>query len=345
MKANLNVLIATAGIATILLTGCVSSKKYKSSQAALAQMRNDSARLAQQVTSLNENVQNLEQKNTTLQRTLDSTTGNYATQQKSLDYYQEYFNKQQGTLSQVSDALKGALSQTGVANEDIQQVNNAIYVNLDENKIFKKNSTAVTTSGKQALSSLAQVIKSRSDVNVVVSDGDSSGGQSSNMGNPSSTMGNATSANNVTSDNMSDNAAPRHHRAHHMMAHRKTEAKGAAAAGGQNAGATVKTDNSGKSDVAVTHRKTKRKYASSEGSMTFYNSPTRYSKNRAWMLKQGRVNSVANGLLQNGVPKVNLLMQQPISNGLTPGNGIKVIITPTMSDFTPQNSSAAKGGE
>lgn len=53
MKTRLNVGIATAGIAVLLLAGCVSSKKYKSSQAALQQMRNDSAQLAQQVSSLN----------------------------------------------------------------------------------------------------------------------------------------------------------------------------------------------------------------------------------------------------------------------------------------------------
>jgi hypothetical protein len=61
------------------------------------------------------------------------------------------------------------------------------------------------------------------------------------------------------------------------------------------------------------------------------------------MLKQRRVNSVANGLLQNGVPKVNLLMQQPASNGNTQNSNIKVIITPTMNDFNPQKNSSAKG--
>src|SRR5207245_299991 len=145
-------------------------------------------------------------------------------------------------------------------------------------------------------------------VNVTVSDGDSSSRESS------------TTA--ATADNMSampaDNMAPKHHRSHHAMAHHKTEAKSAVASdnssnANQNAAVSDKKNN-----VAVAHKKAKRKYASSEGSMTFYNNPSRLSKNRAWALKQGRVNSVANGLLQNGVPKLNLLMQQPVSNGNPP---------------------------
>ena len=173
MKTRLNLVLVTTATAAILLTGCVSSKKYKASQAALQQSKNDSARLAQQVTSLNGNVHDLEEKNGALQRSLDSNSNNYATQQKSLNYYQNYFSQQQSAMSQVSDDLKGAMSQAGLANEDVQQVNNTIYVRLDEDKVFKKNSTTVTTSGKQALNSLAQVIKNRSNINVQVNDGDS----------------------------------------------------------------------------------------------------------------------------------------------------------------------------
>jgi outer membrane murein-binding lipoprotein Lpp len=363
MKTRLNVLLATAGIATVLLTGCVSSKKYKSSQSALQQVRNDSARLAQQVASLNENVHSLEQKSTTLQRSLDSTSNNYATQQKSLDYYQDYFNKQQSTLSQVGEELKGALSQAGLTNEDIQQANNAIYVSLDENKVFKKNSTAITSNGKQALNSLAQVIKNRSDVNVVVSDGDSSAGQTTMTGNMPSSSGrdNATMKENRADNATADNPTSRHRTSHHGMTRRRSEARNATVSAkrnnetrsdhtrndatvkaNENAAAKTTSQNNGKSDVAVAHKRVHRKYSSSEGSMRIYSNGYNSSKNRSWALKQGRVNTVANSLLQNGVPKVNVLLQQPASNGSGQNNSIKVIITPAMSDFNPQKNSSAK---
>jgi chemotaxis protein MotB len=334
MKTKLKVVLATAGIAAVLLTGCVSSKKYNSSQAALQQVRNDSANLAQQVSSLNGNVNSLQQKNATLQRSLDSTSSNYATQQKTLNYYQEYFTQQQSTMSQVSDQLKGALSQAGLANEDVQQVNNVIYVRLNEDQVFKKNSTVVTTSGKQALNGLAEVIKSRSDVNVFVSNGDSSTMQSSA----------ATSMASTDMNNMPANAAPKHRSSHRGMASRKSTAKGAAPAqsdaasssgGGAASGATAQ--NSGKSKPAAAHKKVHRNY-SSEGSMTYYSNGPKASKSKAWALKQGRMNTVANNFLQSGIPKVNLSMEQPALNGNQQNSSIKVIITPTMNDFNPQNT-------
>lgn len=350
MKARLNVLLTTAGIGVILLTGCVSSKKYKASQASLQQVRNDSARLAQQVASLNENVHAAEEKNTALQRSLDSTSSNYTAQQKNLDYYQSYFKQQQDAMSQVGDQLKSALSQAGLSNDDVQQTNNTLYVNLDENKVFKKNSTVVTSSGKQALNSLAEVIKNRSDVNVLVSDGDSSSGQSTATGNMPSGGDNTTmsgnAADNGTAGNMSSGSTPRHRRPHHDMAARKSAASKTAhdehtAAKSANDNVAANTPTPNKDHTTPVHKRAHRKY-SSEGSTAFYSGP-KSSKNRYWALKQGRMNTVANSFLQSGVPKVNISLRQPAlnANEQNSSNNIKVVITPAMNDFNPQKTASA----
>jgi outer membrane murein-binding lipoprotein Lpp len=352
MKTKLIGMVATAGVAAVLLTGCVSSKKYKSSQAALQQVRNDSTRLAQQVASLNENVNALQSKSTALQRTLDSTNTNCATQQKSLAYYQNYFTQQQGAMSQVSGDLKNALSQAGLANADIQEMNNVIYVRLDENDIFKKNSTAVTAKGKQALNSVAQVVKARSDVNVTVADDDSASSQgnasamSSSTGNENAT---ATTSGNTGTTDMSANTAPapRRHRTHHARkstgastVQGQSDATASSSANSNASGNSNATaQNSGKSSTTTTHKRVHRKY-SSEGGMTYYNNGSRTSKSKAWALKQARMNMVASNFLQNGISKVNVSMTQP-ANGSQPGNNIKVVIMPTMSDFNPQTASTS----
>jgi outer membrane murein-binding lipoprotein Lpp len=314
MKARINMSFAIAGTALVLLTGCVSSRKYKSSQAELAKVRNDSAQLAQQVTSLNGNVQGLQDKNTALQHSLDSSSNSYATQQKSLDYYQGYFKGQQDTLTQVSEDIKGALTQAGISNGDVQQANNAIYIQFDENELFKKNGTMVTPIGKQALNSLAQVIRSRSNVNVAVSSGDSATGW-------------------VAQENMpvdaAMNATPKRHKTMHAR-HRSMPAT----AGGSQSSGTV-----GGQNATRTHMKRLHKY-SSEGSMAIYNGPG-YRHNHAWALKQGRMVTVANHFLNNGVPRINVSLQQPPMNGTPQGTAIKIIITPQMDNFNPQNNSSA----
>jgi outer membrane protein OmpA-like peptidoglycan-associated protein len=333
MKIRFNVLLATGGMAAILMTGCVSSKKYKASQASLAQLRNDSAQLAQQVASLNGNVQTAQDRNSALQRSLDSANSNYATSQKNLGYYNDYFTQQTSSMTQVSDQVKGALTQAGLSGDDVQQVNNVIYVHLNEDKLFKKNSAMVTTGGKQALNGIAQVIKSRSDVNVFVNNGDSAvaGGSSA-----SSDMGTGTNGSMDNSSDMSASAAPRHHRAH-----RRSMASKSSGATASNTGAATANSSTASTQGASkpVHKRAHRHY-SSEGGMTFSNNP-RYSKNKAWALKQARMGSVANSFLQNGVDKINVTMQKPTGNSQ---NNIRVVIVPTMNDFSPQNSTTSNGG-
>jgi outer membrane protein OmpA-like peptidoglycan-associated protein len=330
MKARLNMSFAIAGIALILLTGCVSSRKYKASEAALAKARNDSAQLAQQVTALNSNVHDLQDKNTGLQRSLESSSTSYAAQQKSLDYYQGYFKTQQDTLAQVSQDVKGALTQAGIANGDVQQMNNCIYVRFDENEVFKKNSTVVTPVGKQVLDGLAQVISGRTNVNVAVGSGDSAVGW--------------VATNNMPADAAMSTAPKHHHRVHANHSSMSSSSSGGSASNGTGGGSTAANTNGAdsKSDATPTHKKVHHKY-SSEGSMAIYNGPG-HMHNRAWALKQGRMVAVADHFLKNGLPKINLSLQQPPMNGAPQSTDIKIIITPKMDNFNPQsNTSAAVG--
>jgi outer membrane protein OmpA-like peptidoglycan-associated protein len=320
MKARLNMSFAIAGTALILLTGCVSSRKYKASQAALATARNDSAQLAQKDSAQNANINNLQGRNTALQHSLDSGANNYAAQQKNLDYYQGYFKQQQDTLNQVSQDVKAALTQAGVANADVQQTNNAIYVRLDENELFKKNSMMITPAGKQALDGVAQVIASRSKVNVAVASGDSAIGW--------------VATDNTAADAMMT-SAPKHHKMMHHNA--ASTANSTQSAGTGNAAAS--TNGTGSTTSAPAHKKVHHHY-SSEGSTAMYSGPG-HLHNHAWALKQGRMVTVANHFLKNGVPKINLSLQQPPMNGAPLSTTIKIIITPTLNDFNPQQTSSA----
>jgi len=76
--------------------------------------------------------------------------------------------------------------------------------------------------------------------------------------------------------------------------------------------------------------------------MTIYNNMPRTKTSRAWALKQGRMNMVANNFLQNGVPKVNIALKQPVGNSNPSNNNINVVITPVMNDFNPQSGSTTE---
>jgi hypothetical protein len=313
MKAMLNTACCTAGAALILLTGCVSNRKYKASQADVAKLRTDSTQLAQQVSTLNGNVQDLQSKNTTLQGSLDKSNSSLAAQQVNLGYYQNYFKDQQNTLNQVSDDLKGALTQAGIANADVEQVNGMVYVRLDEDELFKKNTNMVSPSGKKALDNLSQVIANRQNVNVVVAAGDSA----------------IAGTNTIAMDN---NAAP----APKPMHHRRHVATMSSAANGTAANATAATTPAG---TAPAPKKVVHHHYNAEGSMAMSNMPGHH--NRSWALKQGRMVTVANHFLKSGVPKINVRLQQPPMDGMQPNNTIKVIFTPKMEDFNPPSTNAS----
>jgi len=326
MKTRLTTSIVSTGVALAVLTGCVSSKKYKASQSDLSKVRNDSTQLAQQVNSLNGNVHDLQDKNTALQRSLDSSSSRYATQEKSLDYYQNYFKEQQNNLSQVSEDVKGALTQAGIANGDVQQTTNAIYVQFDENELFKKNSTMVTPVGKKVLDGLVNVFKNRSNVDVAVGSGDSATGW--------------VATENMPASDATMSTAPKHHRVIHAS-HKSTSANAGGAQGTGSGNVATNASGSGaKSSVSQTHKKKEHKY-SSEGSMAISNTGNMH--NRAWALKQGRMVTVANHFLKNGAPKINVQLQQPPMNGGPQSNAIRVIITPKMDNFKPENAPSAVG--
>ena len=316
MKSMLNTACVTAGAALILLTGCVSSKKYKASQADVAKLKNDSTQLAQQVSSLNTNVTDLQSKNTTLQGSLDKSNASYAAQQEHLNYYQNYFKDQQTAMNQVSDDLKGALTQAGVANADVEQVNNTVYVRLDEGELFKKNTNMVTPGGKKALDNLAQVIANRQNVNVYVAADDSA----------------VAGQNTIVMDNNAAMDAPKpvHHR--HVMHH-------TAAAGGTPSGTAAAPAPASTSTAAAPAPKKVHHHYNAEGSMAFENGPGHH--NRAWAMKQGRMVTVANHFLKSGVPKLNVRLQQPPADGTESSKTIRVIFTPKMENFTPQSNSSA----
>lgn len=330
MKTRLKTSFVSAGIALIFLTGCVSTKKYKASQAELAKVRSDSAQLAQQVSSLNSNVQDLQNKNNTLQQSVEAANSRTAATQKSLDYYQSYFKDQQTALSQTSDDVKSALTQAGVSNGDVQQVNNAVRVRLDEDELFKKNSATVSPGGKKALDGLAGVIKNRSKMNVFVGGGDSTSGDMAGMG-----------TDNSASMAAAEPPKPRHHRAHAMAS---SSSSGTGGAGnGKSSGGTGGSSGSGNATAsssspggqasgATPHKKVHHHY-SSEGGTAIYNNPRMH--NRAMALKQARMVAVADNFLQNGVDKVNVSLRQSSMNA-TPGKSIHVVLTPKMEDFSPK---------
>ncbi len=330
MKRRISGVFAIAGISLFLLSGCVSSKKYKSSQASLAQARSDSAQLAQQVASLNQNVQSEQQKNADLQASLTKSNNDYATEQKSLESCQAYFTKQQAAATQVSQELKDKLIQAGYTDQDLQTMNNCVYINIDENSFFRANSTMVTPKGKQVLEGIAVVMKTHDDMAVSVDNGLTGNSENSMSAGGSAGMETQPSGGKMTYA----------HRAHKHTYAKSAKTSDAQDGTAQNSTATAKTTGTGSTVVA--HKPVHHRRSSEEGgSMTYVNKGLSSKQRAAWMLKTGRVNTVAKGLLKEGVPRVSVVYNNNTSTDQK--NSIKVVIAPAMTDANAQKTASATG--
>jgi len=330
MRTRLSGILAMAGIALMTLPSCVSSKKYKASQATLQRVRDDSARLAQQASACNTSLQTAQEQNASLQKSLDKSTADYTAQQTKLETYNGYFTKQTEAMGRVTQELKDSLQSSGLAESDMEQSNGMLYVNLDENTLFKKNSTMVTKQGKQMIAGLATVLKSHDDINVGVDNGYTASGN----------MASSTTGTGSTSDNWS-NASATPAKKHHYTAKRRaasTTSGSTASSGTAGSTATQGSTATTGTKSATPHKRAARNY-SKESSMAWASGMTGKQKS-AWMLKAARVNTVAGSLLKEGIPRVAIIAQRPPTDGSADNGKIRVIVTHTPGEL-PQSGSSA----
>ncbi len=173
--------------AAILLNGCVATHKYRDSQAALQNARNDSASLAAQVSNLQANVSQQQQQINDLKKQINDLntqnaqlTGESNNKQNQLNMSKEQLASQQQRLQELQSLLqqqreavqnlkkKMTDALVGFSSNDLSvtQKNGKVYVSLSENLLFPSGSAVVNPKGKDALSKLAAVLITNPDISV-----------------------------------------------------------------------------------------------------------------------------------------------------------------------------------
>jgi chemotaxis protein MotB len=180
--------------AIVLITGCVSNKVYRRSQAENEALRADSAQMAGRNATLEENIRvmrgNIEKSKSDIAAlnrqiaALNNQNGQLgeqtATQQNKLNQSEAELLRQQQRLQQLqtllsqqreaSIALKNKMAEAlkGFNSNDLTvvQKNGKVYVSLSENLLFPSGSAVVNPKGVDALSKLAAVLNVNGDVAV-----------------------------------------------------------------------------------------------------------------------------------------------------------------------------------
>ncbi len=345
--------------AGILLTSCVSSKKYHRSQDEVAKLRTDSTTLAQQASTLQQTLTTSQQKSADLQKSIETATTTNSGLQKNVAYYTDYTTKEQSTTKQISDELKTTLAANGLTEQDILLTDGKIYVNIGEKSLFKGSSAVLTSKGKDLVSNLGQFVKSHDAVDLSVADleqSNSTGGPNAmeNGGTTSGTTNNRTASTGKMSSSTSNNSG--------STTSSSTTSSSTTATNNNADYSTAKNrtkDNTSMTTdktshkVAVHHRKAAPSAASgTETKAVAYSSNhnnkltgerSRRSTSRA--IAWQRQNAVANALLKTGIPKVKVVVQDPTGTQNAGGQkGVQVVLVHGMDEFYKHMNEAPASG-
>jgi len=179
MKKTFHFLAFSSLILGLLLTSCVSSKKFMASQARVDKLQKDSTNTHIQLSACNVLVKKLNDDKSSLQNENASVNNDLkdlstkskltiAEQAKRLKTLQDKIQAQKDIMANLKNSIADALINYKTDELSIYIKDGNVYVSLEEKLLFKSGSDVVDPKGKEALKSLALVLNNTKDINVMI---------------------------------------------------------------------------------------------------------------------------------------------------------------------------------
>jgi chemotaxis protein MotB len=165
-----------------LLISCISRKRYEASLTREQELMAKNTRLTDEATQLKGQIEGLQNDNAKLTKEIDDamkrasaasgvanlTQQQLEAEQKRLWDLRRMLDQQRIAVENLRKKMADAL--VGFNSNELQVFtkNGRVYVSLQENLLFPSGSAVVNPKGKQALGTLAQVLNTNPDMNVVV---------------------------------------------------------------------------------------------------------------------------------------------------------------------------------
>ncbi len=163
----------------ITLSACVSKKKYRGEQAKVKQLQTDSIGTHSSLNNCNIKVADLERAKTDIQKSLQelsATSQNsmaiskmtIADQAKRLKDLQTLIQSQKDILTNLKKTVSNALIGFKPDELSVDLKDGKLYVSLQEKLLFKSGSAVVDPKGKEALLTLAGVLFTTKDIEIMI---------------------------------------------------------------------------------------------------------------------------------------------------------------------------------
>lgn len=328
----------------LLMSSCVSKKKYVQAQQTIEKYRMDSTQMAQTAAGLQQNITSLEEKNRTMQSQWDSSKSAAQSEIQRWSGLQGYYDEQRTNVTNIHEQLHTALAESDVIKADeITASNGRVYVTLDD-QVFSGGQ--LSSKGRKAIADFAGVLKDKQDLVVDVASGNSYAAYWNNGSTASgSTMGSTDAAsassttgstgNNATASTDDDDDATTGTVSSSSSSSSRPTAKTATAS--RSGSATVRRSSTAtRSTRATATRSTARKSTArrteSGRSMSFKSRNTSSKTNSSWNSNIAKATAIAKELHKNGVYNVGLMVPGSANStdaGTTTGkNNFQLIVSP-----------------
>ena len=182
-------LVMMAAVSTMLISSCASKKdlvacqeENKSLQANYTDTKEKLAASAARVTSLEQQIEQLQQANRTLQRSLDKSLTNANQNNVSIEKLVDQINESNRYIRHLvevkskSDSLNmvltnnltRSLSKEELKEVDVQVLKGVVYISLADNMLYKSGSYEINDRAAETLSKIAKIIKDYKDYDVLI---------------------------------------------------------------------------------------------------------------------------------------------------------------------------------
>ena len=163
----------------IILSSCVSKKKFQREQQKVSVLQKDSVGTHASLNDCNFKVTGLESEKAALEKSMSELSSSsqaaiknsnltIAEQEKRLKDLQTLIQSQRDILTKLKKTIADALVNFKPDELTVELKDGRLYVSLQEKLLFKSGSAIVDPKGKEALQTLATVLKTTQDISVMI---------------------------------------------------------------------------------------------------------------------------------------------------------------------------------
>ena len=153
---------------SFIFSSCVSSKKYKAANAQITQLNEYSSQQAKQITELQNQVNTLTERNKTMTAEYSTYRTTCENTQKQLNSYKTAEAEENEKLKAIEKKVLDALANFNDKGVEVYTKDDRIYVNMEDNLLYKTGSAKLGAAGKEALGNLAMVLNDYPKLQIIV---------------------------------------------------------------------------------------------------------------------------------------------------------------------------------